>query len=109
MRTLQPDCRVIVVTEPIDADREEEVFVSHYDKGRITAFVADFKLLLIYNESILTSIGCDKCHTPELKTGEFPVEALSNKSFFPYSDFLLHDMGDELNDGYTEGSALTSE
>ena len=44
-----------------------------------------------------------------MKTGEFPVEALSNKSFFPYSDFLLHDMGDELNDGYTEGTALTSE
>ena len=64
---------------------------------------------IISGRQVFTSIGCDKCHTPELKTGEFPVEALSNKSFFPYSDFLLHDMGDELNDGYTEGSALTSE
>jgi CxxC motif-containing protein (DUF1111 family) len=64
---------------------------------------------IISGRQVFTSIGCDKCHTPELKTGEFPVEALSNKSFFPYSDFLLHDMGDELNDGYTEGTALTSE
>ena len=64
---------------------------------------------IISGRQVFTSIGCDKCHAPELKTGEFPVEALSNKSFFPYSDFLLHYMGDELNDGYTEGSALTSE
>lgn len=58
---------------------------------------------------IFSGIGCDKCHTPELKTGEFPVAALSNKSFFPFSDFLLHDMGEALDDGYTEGTALTSE
>ena len=64
---------------------------------------------IISGRQVFTNIGCGKCHTPELKTGEFPVEALSNKSFFPYSDFLLHDMGDELNDGYTEGTALTSE
>jgi CxxC motif-containing protein (DUF1111 family) len=29
--------------------------------------------------------------------------------FHPYTDLLLHDMGPELDDGYTEGSALTSE
>ena len=53
--------------------------------------------------------GCGKCHTPELQTGEFGVAALSNRTFFPFSDFLLHDMGAALDDGYTEGSALTSE
>lgn len=64
---------------------------------------------ILSGRQVFSSIGCDKCHTPELKTGEFPVEALSNKSFSPFSDFLLHDMGDELDDGYTEGSALTAE
>lgn len=58
---------------------------------------------------IFTDAGCDKCHVPELRTGEFPVAALSDKTFFPFSDFLLHDMGPQLDDGYTEGSALTSE
>ncbi|HVE60391.1 MAG TPA: di-heme oxidoredictase family protein [Chitinophagaceae bacterium] len=58
---------------------------------------------------IFTSINCAKCHTPELKTGNFHIAALANKSFFPFSDFLLHDMGPALNDGYTEGTALTSE
>ena len=30
-------------------------------------------------------------------------------TFHPYTDLLLHDMGPELDDGYTEGIALTSE
>jgi len=44
-----------------------------------------------------------------LKTGYSPVEALSYKEFHPYTDLLLHDMGSNLDDGYTEGSALTNE
>lgn len=58
---------------------------------------------------IFSLINCSKCHVPELKSGESAIEALSNKTFFPYSDLLLHDMGPDLDDGYTEGSASTSE
>jgi CxxC motif-containing protein (DUF1111 family) len=58
---------------------------------------------------LFIQIKCGSCHTPELRTGNFPIAALSNKTFFPYSDFLLHDMGPLLDDGYTEGTALTSE
>lgn len=58
---------------------------------------------------IFMTVNCGKCHTPQLQTGNFPVAALSNKTFFPYSDFLLHDMGSGLNDGYTEGTALPAE
>ena len=55
------------------------------------------------------NISCGKCHTPEMKIGSFPIAALSNKTFFPFTDMLLHDMGSALNDGYTEGSALPAE
>jgi CxxC motif-containing protein (DUF1111 family) len=34
---------------------------------------------------------------------------LDRATFYPYSDLLLHDMGPELDDGYTEGTALSSE
>ena len=44
-----------------------------------------------------------------MQTGNFSIDALSNKTFFAYSDFLLHDMGPSLNDGYTEGTALPAE
>lgn len=58
---------------------------------------------------VFLNIGCGKCHTPQLQTGNFHISALANKTFYPYSDFLLHDMGAGLNDGYTEGTALPAE
>ena len=68
------------------------------------------------NESIISNgkdlfiqIGCERCHKQTLKTGFSPIQSLSFKEFHPYSDLLLHDMGTTLDDGYTEGSAKTSE
>jgi CxxC motif-containing protein (DUF1111 family) len=60
-------------------------------------------------KQIFINTDCAKCHTPQLVTGASPVAALSNKTFFPYTDLLLHDMGPGLDDGYTEGSATTAE
>lgn len=60
-------------------------------------------------KNLFNTIGCAKCHRPEMKTGSSSIASLSNKTFYPYSDFLLHDMGAELDDGYTEGSAKTYE
>ena len=60
-------------------------------------------------KNLFVSTGCDKCHKPELKTAESSVAGLSNKTFYPYTDLLLHDMGSSLDDNYTEGSAKTSE
>ncbi len=60
-------------------------------------------------KQIFMSINCGKCHVPQMETGVFPIAALSQKTFFPYSDFLLHDMGPGLDDHYTEGTALTAE
>ena len=58
---------------------------------------------------IFSDIECATCHTPTMTSGPSDIEALSNKEFHPYSDLLLHDMGPGLDDGYTEGYALTSE
>lgn len=60
-------------------------------------------------ENLFSLINCSGCHRPQLVTGYSPVEALSNKTFFPYTDLLLHDLGSGLDDGYTEGSAETIE
>ena len=60
-------------------------------------------------KEVFNNIGCNKCHVSEWKTGTTAINALSNKYFSPYTDLLLHDMGAELNDGYTEGIALASE
>ncbi|MGV3631775.1 MAG: di-heme oxidoredictase family protein [Bacteroidota bacterium] len=60
-------------------------------------------------KSLFSQINCAACHTPKLKTGHSPIQGLSYKEFYPYTDMLLHDMGPGLDDGYTEGSAKTYE
>ena len=64
---------------------------------------------IIEGKQIFININCSKCHVPQLTTGISTIAALSGKTFFPYTNLLLHDMGSELNDGYTEGTALPQE
>ena len=58
-------------------------------------------------ERLFQAVGCTACHTPAFVTGESPVRALSSKRFFPYSDFLLHDVG--TGDGIGQGAASPEE
>ncbi len=58
-------------------------------------------------ERLFQAVGCTACHTPAFVTGESPVRALSSKRFFPYSDFLLHDIG--TGDGIGQGDARPEE
>lgn len=58
---------------------------------------------------IFMQTGCENCHKQTLYSGTSPIEALANKTFHPYTDLLLHDMGPGLDDGYTEGNAKTYE
>ncbi|MFP4639261.1 MAG: di-heme oxidoredictase family protein [Guyparkeria sp.] len=52
-------------------------------------------------ERLFEQAGCAACHRPKVATGEHPdgIELLSNREIAPYSDFLLHDMGEGLADG----------
>jgi len=54
--------------------------------------------------------GCAACHTPKFVTRrDAPNKAQSFQLIWPYSDFLLHDMGDGLADGQAVGDATGSE
>jgi CxxC motif-containing protein (DUF1111 family) len=64
---------------------------------------------VIAGKAMFTTIGCAKCHISEWKTPESDIPALSLRTFHPYTDLLLHDMGPLLDDGYTEGIAKTYE
>ncbi len=52
---------------------------------------------------------CGACHIPTMKTATSPIQGLSNKTFAAYTDLLMHDMGKDLDDNYTEGTAKTFE
>ena len=54
--------------------------------------------------------GCTSCHTPKFVTRrDAPDKAQSFQLIWPYSDFLLHDLGDGLADGQQAGDAGGSE
>ena len=42
--------------------------------------------------------NCSACHTPSHTTGQSDIPALSEQTIFPYTDLLLHDMGEGLAD-----------
>jgi CxxC motif-containing protein (DUF1111 family) len=49
---------------------------------------------------------CAACHLPTLKTGDQPtVPALGWQMIHPFTDLLLHDMGDDLADGRSDFEA----
>jgi len=56
-------------------------------------------------KSVFNNVGCALCHTPSMKTGLSAVAALSQKPVGLFSDLLIHDMGDNLADGVSQGSA----
>ena len=56
-----------------------------------------------HGEGLFRAMGCASCHMPTLQTKEvenFPE--LSNQTFHPFTDLLLHDMGEGLADNRTE-------
>jgi CxxC motif-containing protein (DUF1111 family) len=56
------------------------------------------------------AMGCIACHTPKFVTRrDTPNKAQSFQLIWPYSDFLLHDMGEGLADGQQVGDASGSE
>lgn len=51
-------------------------------------------------EKLFGELGCSSCHVAKFTTGSVDdVPELSNQVIHPYTDLLLHDMGDELGDG----------
>lgn len=64
---------------------------------------------VLAGKQIFQTLNCGACHRSELKTGASAIAVLAHKTFHPYTDLLLHDMGTALDDGYTEGGAKTAE
>lgn len=56
------------------------------------------------------TIGCASCHIPKIQTGNnYPIAAFRNQTIRPYTDMLLHDMGDALGDNATDFLATGNE
>lgn len=58
---------------------------------------------VVSGRSTFYKVNCIACHTASYKTADSaPLDVLKNQTIYPYSDFLLHDMGKELADDKEE-------
>ena len=108
----QPDCR----SSPHGGDRQDD----HLEIGS-----TGFELVVVYSRNlgvparvrisdpkvlqgkrVFHESGCASCHVPKFVTGRLADDvAQSFQLIWPYSDMLLHDMGEALADGSPEGRA----
>jgi len=61
---------------------------------------------VLAGKKLFHDTGCAACHHPGFTTGsETPDAYLANQKIWPYTDLLLHDMGEDLADNRPEGRA----
>jgi CxxC motif-containing protein (DUF1111 family) len=60
-------------------------------------------------EALFRGIGCSGCHMPTLVSGEGDLPPISNQEFHPFTDLLVHDMGEGLADNRPDYGASGSE
>jgi CxxC motif-containing protein (DUF1111 family) len=60
-------------------------------------------------QQAFAQVGCALCHTQVLNTGDAFEAALRNQQVHLWSDLLLHNMGNGLADGISQGNATGNE
>ncbi|MEL6178512.1 MAG: di-heme oxidoredictase family protein [Myxococcota bacterium] len=53
---------------------------------------------VLQGKALFNEAGCTACHVPSYQTGDHEILALADQKIWPYTDLLLHDMGDDLTD-----------
>jgi CxxC motif-containing protein (DUF1111 family) len=65
---------------------------------------------VLKGKALFYAIDCASCHRPKMVTGDAPDQPhLSHQLIWPYTDLLLHDMGEGLADNRPDGEATGSE
>ena len=64
---------------------------------------------VVAGENVFAEVGCASCHTPQWQTGVGASPALSGQTIYPYTDLLLHDMGEGLADNRADFDASGTE
>lgn len=65
---------------------------------------------VLKGKQLFNQANCSGCHIPKMKTGQSPTNvAFANQTIRPYTDLLLHDMGDGLSDGSPDHLATGNE
>lgn len=60
-------------------------------------------------KELFVTLNCSGCHLMTVTTGNHSIEELSNQTIHPFTDLLLHDMGEALSDDRPEFMASGAE
>ncbi|MFE0016277.1 di-heme oxidoredictase family protein [Mesorhizobium sp. NPDC059054] len=96
---------------PVEAPPPVMDLVTFYSQNLAVPARRDInKQSVLAGKKAFYEMGCVSCHTPKFVTRrDAPNKAQSFQLIWPYSDFLLHDMGEGLADGQAVGDATGSE
>lgn len=65
---------------------------------------------VLAGKALFQKAGCAACHRPSFQTGQAPGHPEhANQLIWPYTDLLLHDLGEELSDHSDSGNATGRE
>ena len=105
----QDNCQEGLQTE-YDVDAETlEMFAFYFQTLAVPARRNYTATDVIRGEELFVEAKCATCHVPKLTTDNFSITALAHQTIYPYTDLLLHDMGEDLADERPVFSASGSE
>ncbi|MCP5085782.1 MAG: c-type cytochrome [Rhodobacteraceae bacterium] len=86
-------------------------FVTHYARNLgVPARPDAGAASILLGKKVFYKSGCSACHHPKFVTHKLPDQPeLSARLIWPYTDMLLHDMGEGLADDFPEGVATGRE
>ena len=64
---------------------------------------------VLQGEKLFTQMNCNSCHVSKVNTESHTIPALANQKIRPFTDLLLHDMGEGLSDGRPDNEATGRE
>jgi CxxC motif-containing protein (DUF1111 family) len=104
----QPEC---LATAPDDPDSAQALAIYHFQALLAPAPRLAQAAEASWGRDVFDHVGCAHCHVAEAHTGDeyhlrlldgtsIRVPALERQTFYPFSDFLMHDMGPDLADDH---------
>jgi CxxC motif-containing protein (DUF1111 family) len=82
-----------------DADDETTIMFAFYFQTLAVPAQRNYDdAKVIKGTQLFDDLKCGGCHTPKHITGAHEIASLSYQTIFPYTDMLLHDMGEGLAD-----------
>lgn len=108
---VEDDCKLAPTGGTPEASAEILDRVTYYSSTLAVPARRDWEdPVVLAGKKRFLEAGCGNCHTPVFATGtlaDFPE--LSQQTIRPFTDMLLHDMGEELADGRPDYEASGSE